>query len=374
MKIKVVKLIVVFIVVIVSIVLIASYFLKGSKKSKASSETVTFSFSPNIINQTSGEFTTEVKIKPSGDMFVRGYEFKVKFDKDVLELKDIQYDPWNVTTDVGDDNSKISFINENNGIIKVVGEDRTSSGNIVTSSEETKTITLKFNIKKSDRTLVEINTDLTNRVFKIDPDYTLISILSAGRADLNINQQIPTDTPFPTPTYLPTPTLIPTSSFTPIPSPTVTPFPTYTEIPTLTPTPSFTPTPSPTTTPSSPTTTIPTPTISLGCQCISDVCLTDCLFDYNDQVISYIKPPKCSLSANLFSTPPTSEEKQGWCKTLRVKGDADGNGVVDNVDYLYYVAVVFGGKIPAQVNPDFNGDGNVGRLDLDIYRLTMGIQ
>ncbi|MEK7633862.1 MAG: hypothetical protein AAB437_03395 [Patescibacteria group bacterium] len=118
----------------------------------------------------------------------------------------------------------------------------------------------------------------------------------------------------------------------------------------------------------------PSPTIDPNCLCSSDVCSTSCSFDYHSQVTSYTKPPKCILSSSLFLTPPTSSEKNGWCKSLRVKGDSDGNGVVDDfLDYLYYVTVVSGGKVPQNVNPDFNGDGEVGRADLDIYKLTKGI-
>ncbi len=123
-----------------------------------------------------------------------------------------------------------------------------------------------------------------------------------------------------------------------------------------------------------PTPTGPSPTINPNCQCASDVCSADCSFDYNSQVTSYTKSPKCSLSSSLFSTPPTDLQKRGWCKSLRVRGDADGNGVVDAfLDYLYYVTVVSGGKIPQNVNPDFNGDGEVRKADLDIWKLTMGI-
>ncbi len=149
-------------------------------------------------------------------------------------------------------------------------------------------------------------------------------------------------------------------------------FPTGQPCPTSPPPPPPTSIPIPTSTPT-PTPIGPTPTINPNCQCASDVCSTSCSFDYHNQVTNYTKPPKCNLSDSLFSTPPTSNEKNGWCKSLRVKGDADGSGVVDIADYFLYVGVVFGGKIPPNVNPDFNGDGEVGRADLDIYKLAIGI-
>ena len=47
----------------------------------------------------------------------------------------------------------------------------------------------------------------------------------------------------------------------------------------------------------------------------------------------------------------------------KVQGDANCNGVINLMDYFYYVAAVNGGKIPLTVNPDFNGDGKVNASD-----------
>lgn len=47
----------------------------------------------------------------------------------------------------------------------------------------------------------------------------------------------------------------------------------------------------------------------------------------------------------------------------RSSGDADGNGIVNMADYYYYVAAANGGSIPTTVNPDVNGDGEVGVAD-----------
>ena len=40
--------------------------------------------------------------------------------------------------------------------------------------------------------------------------------------------------------------------------------------------------------------------------------------------------------------------------------------LVDNTDYLYYVTAVNGGKIPPNINLDFDGDGAVGVTDRTI--------
>ena len=73
---------------------------------------------------------------------------------------------------------------------------------------------------------------------------------------------------------------------------------------------------------------------------------------------------KCSFNAALYHTAPSATNQSAWCMApFRTKGDADGNGNINTTDYFYYVAAVNGGKIPASVNPDFNGDGEVGTND-----------
>jgi hypothetical protein len=110
----------------------------------------------------------------------------------------------------------------------------------------------------------------------------------------------------------------------------------------------------------------PPPTPNPNCTCQDDgTCSTNfCTFDKFDSPITYNNPIKCVLADSLFPSPPTSANKISWCQAgKRTKGDADGNGVVDTTDYFYYVAAVNGGKIPTTVNPDFNGDGEVGAAD-----------
>lgn len=139
--------------------------------------------------------------------------------------------------------------------------------------------------------------------------------------------------------------------------------PTNTPIPTNTPAASPT-SPALTSTPTAGPSPTPTPTPNPACLCKADnSCDATCVFDkYSD--ITYTDPIKCNLSAGLFATAPASLQTNNWCKmTLRTKGDADGNAVVDNLDYFYYVGAVNGSKIPPTVNPDFNGDGEVGISD-----------
>ncbi len=121
----------------------------------------------------------------------------------------------------------------------------------------------------------------------------------------------------------------------------------------------------PTNTPT-PTSTVPTPTVNPACVCgTGDLCdATNCTFDKFSAPITYTNPIKCLLSDSLFPTPPSAANKTSWCQRgIRTKGDADGNAIINNTDYFYYVAAVMGGKIPLTVNPDFNGDGEVGAAD-----------
>lgn len=126
-----------------------------------------------------------------------------------------------------------------------------------------------------------------------------------------------------------------------------------------------------------PTSTPTPPTITpvSTCVCKTDnSCDTTCIFDKIPGIATYRSPILCNLNATIFSSAPTSTNKNNWCKTspLRTRGDADLNNAVDNTDYLYYVQAVNGGKIPPSVNPDFNGDGEVGTSDRQIVVTTLG--
>lgn len=110
----------------------------------------------------------------------------------------------------------------------------------------------------------------------------------------------------------------------------------------------------------------PSPTTNPNCSCDNDTCsLTNCAFDKFPDV-SY-PAIKCSLPSFLFSSTPTSSNKNSWCQaSKRTKGDADANNIINTTDYFYYVAAFNGGKIPMTVNPDFNGDGEVLPTDREI--------
>jgi hypothetical protein len=146
--------------------------------------------------------------------------------------------------------------------------------------------------------------------------------------------------------------------------------PTPTQTPT--PTPTATPTPTPTATPTP--TQIPTATPVPGCECnSSSICTNVCpLYQATNRVqgVSYPSEIKCSLVNSLnIPTPATAQQKNNWCnRSWRLKGDADGNGLVNELDYLYYLRAVLRAPLPGSVNPDFNGDGDVTTADLLIWQ------
>ena len=73
--------------------------------------------------------------------------------------------------------------------------------------------------------------------------------------------------------------------------------------------------------------------------------------------------PTPSSPTNTPTLTPTSNPSSCPKKT---QGDANCDGQVDSIDYFYYVAAVNGGQVPPAVNPDFNGDGEVGLSDRTI--------
>ncbi|MFH0979869.1 MAG: hypothetical protein V1803_02920 [Candidatus Roizmanbacteria bacterium] len=132
-------------------------------------------------------------------------------------------------------------------------------------------------------------------------------------------------------------------------------------------------TPTPTKKPGTPTPTKkPTPTIDPLCVCSASACnITHCTFSKHTGT-TYNTPIKCQLTSSLFPSTPSTAQKTAWCRrNNRTKGDSDGSGVINNTDYFYYVAAVNGGKIPVTVNPDFNGDGEVGVADRAIIIKTL---
>ena len=156
--------------------------------------------------------------------------------------------------------------------------------------------------------------------------------------------------------------ITPTPTRTPTPTPTKTPTPTPTKTPT--PTPTKTPTPTPTKT--------PTPTPNPNCYCDNSLNLCAAVCPVNQRAnywteaenngVSYTNRMKCILSnVRFYTTVPDTTQKNNNCnRSLRPKGDVDGDGRVTFLgDYANYVHIFSGGKIDHHINPDVNGDGSV---------------
>lgn len=108
-----------------------------------------------------------------------------------------------------------------------------------------------------------------------------------------------------------------------------------------------------------------TPTVPLEpatCVCKSDdTCDSSCL--YNATPSGALK---CSRESVIGPTPDQAA-KDTYCKRYyRTAGDVDGSNTIDDADYFYYVRVVNGGTVPAEINADVNGDGVVSPSDREI--------
>lgn len=111
--------------------------------------------------------------------------------------------------------------------------------------------------------------------------------------------------------------------------------------------------------------------VNANCLCSNDACSSDCSFNKYSNV-TYTNPLKCVVTADIFKSSPDAAKKTNWCRRdMRTKGDADGIGGVTDIDYDYYIQVVRGAKIDPSVNPDFNGDGEVGASDRAIIIRTL---
>ncbi len=191
-------------------------FLGKAPKSKATGETISFVFDPALVNQASGDFVTSVKVKPSVDMTIRGYQFEINFDKTKIQFKSIQYKTGAVSAGMGDDDSKAAVINQN-GKIKVVGEIQSATGLPILTSQNTEMVAITFTANSALSS--SITTGAADaKFFMIKTDYSLFDVPSAGQASFSVNGGGPTLTPTPTCSPLPAvclqlyPTVCPTQA------------------------------------------------------------------------------------------------------------------------------------------------------------------
>jgi len=107
----------------------------------------------------------------------------------------------------------------------------------------------------------------------------------------------------------------------------------------------------------------PTPTPNSTCVCTTaGTCATTCFYDKFATPVgfTYATAMKCNLGNDLFSSAPTSTDKNKWCQSYyRTKGDADADGKASLKDYFYLISVRSGAKVSSLINVDFDGDGYI---------------
>jgi hypothetical protein len=164
-----------FIFVLAGILLVRYLLYQTQKKSKASGESVTASFSPATFTFTANQdLSTMIKIQPSVDMSIRGYYITVNFDKTKLQLKNIDYKLGTISQGLGDDNSKLSSINQS-GVVKIVGEIQAATGYVLSSAQQTDVVSLTFNSISDGNTSITID-ETNSKVVKINSDSSLSEI------------------------------------------------------------------------------------------------------------------------------------------------------------------------------------------------------
>lgn len=193
---------------------------EAPKRSKATgAATVGLSFSPSsatgAVNQ---DFTTTLKVHPTLDMYIRGYEFRIDFDKTKVTVKDIQYKLGAVSAGLGNDNSSLTTVNSQS-FIKVQGEAQSATGTLLQSSNPTDVVAVTFTSQSASPYNVTINTPSV-KFYQYDSSTgnlnTILYADDGGATSLSVNGAV-------NPTATPTPSGGPTASPTPSGSPTATP-------------------------------------------------------------------------------------------------------------------------------------------------------
>lgn len=203
-----------------------SFFNNANKRSKATGETLDLVFDPAIttVNQNQ-DFVTTIKAKPSIDMTIRGYIFKIKFNQNDMAVKDINYQLGNVSLQLGDDNSTIDTVNKK-GEITIQGENQTASGSILSTNSFVDIVRITFTAKTNSSSKIGIPQD-TVKFYKIESDYRLSEIPANNLAVLLINDSSQTTvtttiSPSPTGQASESPTISPTTATTSSPTTTIT--------------------------------------------------------------------------------------------------------------------------------------------------------
>lgn len=168
MKLPLIKVISLLMIGVLALVSIVSYlYYQTSRSSKAAGETIFMSFSPNTTTTGANtDFTVTLKAKPSTDMLMRGYQFRINFDNTKVKIKTITYvgSFAQESTDFGDDTStaaNTATLNTN-GYITLIGEDHSASGFPITAANEYDVATLVFTSSGSTASTISVDSDPNN--------------------------------------------------------------------------------------------------------------------------------------------------------------------------------------------------------------------
>lgn len=181
------KLIVVFVITIGAVFWALNYlFLSGktAPKSKASGETIEVSYDPAAPTVAAGQDTTiMVKIKPSANIALRGYTLKLKFNKEILEAKYIDYKLGVPSPEFADTSGTLTSVNEK-GTINIQGEIQNSTGLIMNGGATADLVRLVFKVKAATGNTIDVS---NANFFIVKSDGEIETNFISAVADLKIN-------------------------------------------------------------------------------------------------------------------------------------------------------------------------------------------
>ncbi|MFH0864524.1 MAG: dockerin type I domain-containing protein [Candidatus Gottesmanbacteria bacterium] len=198
MKIKILKIVAIFIVVVIAVVWGLNFiFLDKTQRSKAD-EVLTLSLDPaSVVAANGDDFTVTIKAIPTNTINIQLYKINVNFDRSKVKIKDngINYVVGQPSSALGgDDNSKISTINGDSGqgVIKLYGEiTNPATGLFMNGATELARITFT---SKTDSSYTVTNSE--SSVSKINTDYSITTVpFSNETVEVNSGGPAPTGTP-----------------------------------------------------------------------------------------------------------------------------------------------------------------------------------
>jgi len=171
---------------------LSSVFLKSGPRSRATGETVEITYDPSSVSQAANtDFTVSVKIKPSVDIALRGYQLKLGFDKSKLTAKKIEYKLGVASGDLGDSDASLGAVNQN-GVVNLVGEINSATSTVVSALSASELAKLTFTIAAATGTTIS---GQKAGFYITASDTNLSQVEVTTIPNLNVNGGGPTVTP-----------------------------------------------------------------------------------------------------------------------------------------------------------------------------------